>query len=49
MRKVDKRNAETIKSLNELLQGEYMALESFNNFISKVESEKLIQIFKDVQ
>lgn len=46
---MDKRNAETIKSLNELLQGEYMALESFNNFISKVESEKLKQIFKDVQ
>ena len=25
----------TIKSLNQLLQGEYMAVEIFNNFISR--------------
>lgn len=43
------RDKETIKSLNELLQGEYMAVESYNNFISKVEDEKLKQIFKEVQ
>jgi len=29
--------SKTIKALNELLQGEYMAVESFNNFISRIE------------
>lgn len=42
---------ETIKVLNELLQGEYMALESFNLFISRMEDEKikdeLLQIQKE--
>ena len=42
-------NKETIKSLNQLLQGEYMAVESFNNFISKLEDENVKQTFKDVQ
>jgi|LFRM01.1.fsa_nt_gb uncharacterized protein (TIGR02284 family) len=40
---------ETIESLNQLLQGEYMAVESFNNFISRLEDEKAKQVFKDVQ
>lgn len=42
-------NKETIKSLNQLLQGEYMAVESFNNFISKLEDETVKQTFKEVQ
>jgi len=40
---------ETIQSLNQLLQGEYMAVESFNNFISRLEDEKVKEVFKDVQ
>lgn len=43
-------NKETIKSLNALLQGEYMAVESFNNFISKiVEDDDVKTCFMDVQ
>ncbi|MFY9385462.1 MAG: DUF2383 domain-containing protein, partial [Dethiobacteria bacterium] len=32
-----------------LLQGEYMAVESFNNFISRLEDEKVEQSFKELQ
>lgn len=39
----------TIKSLNQLLQGEYMAVESFNNFISRLDDENVKQTFKDIQ
>lgn len=39
----------TIKSLNQLLQGEYMAVESFNNFISRTKNENMKQVFKKVQ
>lgn len=42
-------NNENIQSLNKLLQGEYMAVESFNNFISKLEDENVKQTFKEVQ
>lgn len=42
-------NNENIQSLNKLLQGEYMAVESFNNFISKLEDETVKQTFKEVQ
>jgi uncharacterized protein (TIGR02284 family) len=42
-------NIKTIESLNQLLQGEYMAVESFNNFISKLEEEKVKQAFQEVQ
>lgn len=42
-------NSETIKALNELLQGEYMAVDSFNNFISRLEDENAIKCFKEVQ
>jgi len=42
-------NTETIESLNELLQGEYMAIESFNNFISRVDDDRVKDCFKDVQ
>jgi uncharacterized protein (TIGR02284 family) len=42
-------NKETIQSLNQLLQGEYMAVEGFNNFISKLEDENVKQAFKEVQ
>ena len=38
-------NKEIIKSLNQLLQGEYMAVESFNNFISRLEDEKVEQSY----
>ncbi len=44
-----KRKSETINSLNELLQGEYMAVESFNNFISKIEDGKTKGVFQKVQ
>lgn len=40
---------ETVKSLNQLLQGEYMAVESFNNFISRLKDEKVRQVFMDIQ
>lgn len=40
---------EITKSLNELLQGEYMAVESFNNFISKIEDESAKEVFQDIQ
>ena len=39
----------TIKSLNQLLQGEYMAVEIFNNFISRTKNENVKQVFKKVQ
>lgn len=39
----------TIESLNQLLQGEYMAVESFNNFISKLDDDNAKQCFKEVQ
>lgn len=42
-------NSETIDSLNQLLQGEYMAIESFNNFISKLEDQNAKNSFKEVQ
>ena len=42
-------NLETIKVLNELLQGEYMAVESFNNFISRLEDEKGKNVFQEIQ
>ncbi len=41
--------AELIKSLNELLQGEYMAIESFNNFINRLEDENIRTTFQDIQ
>ncbi len=40
---------ELIKSLNELLQGEYMAIESFNNFINRLEDENIRTTFQDIQ
>jgi len=42
-------NYKTIKALNELLQGEYMAVESFNNFISRTKNEKLKRELQEVQ
>jgi len=42
-------NGEAIKSLNQLLQGEYMAVESFNNFLSRLDEENVRQVFKEVQ
>lgn len=42
-------NSETIKSLNELLQGEYMAVDSFNNFISRLEDENMKKTFQEIQ
>ncbi len=42
-------NSESIKALNELLQGEYMAVESFNNFISRLEDERIKKVFQEIQ
>ncbi len=42
-------NSETTKAINELLQGEYMAVDSFNNFISRLEDENAIECLKEVQ
>jgi len=42
-------NNETIQALNKLLQGEYMAVESFNNFISKLDDENVKQTFQEIQ
>ena len=38
-------NKRTIEALNQLLQGEYMAVESFNNFISRLEEGNVKQAF----
>lgn len=43
------KNTEIIKSLNELLFGEYMAVESFNNFISKTVDENTKKGLQEVQ
>jgi len=43
------KNLESIKSLNQLLQGEYMAVDAFNVFISKIEEEKVKKTFQQVQ
>lgn len=40
---------ETIESLNKLLQGEYMAVESFNNFISRLEDENAKKTLQETQ
>ena len=40
---------ETMKSMNELLQGEYMAIESFNNFISRIEDANVKNSFQEIQ
>lgn len=42
-------NSETTKALNELLQGEYMAVESFNNFISRLEDENAKKTLQEIQ
>lgn len=42
-------NSETVESLNQLLQGEYMAIETFNNFISKLEDENSKELLKEIQ
>jgi bacterioferritin (cytochrome b1) len=42
-------NKRTIEALNQLLQGEYMAVESFNNFISRLEEGNVKQAFIEVQ
>lgn len=46
---MEKNNKDTIKSLNQLLQGEYMALESFNTFIAKTEDPEIKKAFQQVQ
>jgi hypothetical protein len=45
---MDKKD-EKIKSLNKLLQGEYMAIESFNNFINRIKEEDTKTTFQGVQ
>lgn len=41
--------SEEIKSLNEMLLGEYMAVDVFNLFISKIDDEHTKNIFQQVQ
>ncbi|WP_425447430.1 DUF2383 domain-containing protein [Dethiothermospora halolimnae] len=43
------KNKETLKSMNSLLQGEYMALETFNVFISKVNDDSTKKTLREVQ
>lgn len=43
------KNTETIRVLNQLLQGEYMAVESFNVFISRIEDENIKEHLKNIQ
>ncbi|MDR7869448.1 MAG: PA2169 family four-helix-bundle protein [Tissierellaceae bacterium] len=43
------KSKETTKALNELLQGEYMAVESFNNFISRVDDNNIKNGLQDIQ
>lgn len=40
---------EVIKSLNQLVQGEYMSIEAFNIYISKVRDDKVKTTFQQVQ
>ncbi|NLP45601.1 MAG: DUF2383 domain-containing protein [Epulopiscium sp.] len=42
-------NSEVMKALNQLLQGEYMAVDSFNNFISRLKDENAKKIFQEIQ
>lgn len=42
-------NTKKVKSLNRLLQGEYMAVESFNTFISRAKDENVKKTFQAVQ
>lgn len=44
-----KDNKETVSVFNELLQGEYMALESFNLFISRMDDETMKNQLMEVQ
>lgn len=44
-----KENKETIKALNDLLQGEYMAVESFNEFIYRIEDKNMEDKLKVIQ
>jgi uncharacterized protein (TIGR02284 family) len=41
--------SDLINSLNDLLQGEYMAIESFNNFINRLKDKETKTIFQDIQ
>ena len=45
---MDKQN-EVIKSLNQLVQGEYMSIEAFNIYISKLRDDKVRTTFQQVQ
>jgi len=40
---------ETLTALNRLLQGEYMAVESFNTFIARLPDEKVKRVFQEIQ
>ncbi|HHY59351.1 MAG TPA: DUF2383 domain-containing protein [Clostridia bacterium] len=40
---------ETVTSLNRLLQGEYMAVESFNTFIARLQDERVKRTFQEIQ
>lgn len=40
---------ETIEAINNLLQGEHMAVEAFNSFIHKVNDESMKKTFQEIQ
>lgn len=40
---------ETIKALNNLLQGEHMAIEAFNSFIDEVDDKTMKDTFQEIQ
>ncbi|MDD4564784.1 MAG: DUF2383 domain-containing protein [Eubacteriales bacterium] len=42
-------DTDAMRSINTLLQGEYMAIESFNNFISRLEDGNVKNTFQDIQ
>lgn len=42
-------NTETMRSMNDFLQGEYMAIESFNHFIANLEDGHTKHAFQDIQ
>ncbi len=43
------KKSETVNSLNQLLQGEYMAIEAFNVFISKLDDDYAKLCFQSIQ
>lgn len=43
------KKSETLKTLNQLLQGEYMSVDAFNTYISKSDEKDVKETFQNVQ